>query len=98
MTKLPPHETNPGSEEADTRRITARPALPGQPLPSSGGKQFSEAMAGGFAKAWTMFAARVMFAAKVGFLHSKSKQPVLKTGPKSAIWSQAEMKSDRCGQ
>lgn len=38
-----------------------------------------------------MLAARVMFA-KVGFLHYKSKQPVLKLRPKSAVWSQAEMK------
>lgn len=43
-------------------------------------------------------AARVAFAAKVGFLHSKSKQPVLKIGLKSSVWSQAEMKSDTFGQ
>ena len=43
------------------------------------------------------FAARVAFAAKVGFLHSKSKQPVPKIGLKSSACSQAEMKSDTFG-
>ena len=98
VTELPHHETNPRSEEADTRKSTAQPALPGRPLPSSGGKRFSAAMSGGYAKARTVVCSQSGVCCQRGFLHCKPKQPVLKIGLKSSVWSQAEMKSDKFGQ
>lgn len=40
---------------------------------------------------------RARLAAKTGFLHSQSKQPVLKIGLKSSVEGQTEMKSDKFG-
>lgn len=42
-------------------------------------------------------ALRTRLAAKTGFLHSQSKQPVLKIGLKPSVEGQAEMKSDKFG-
>ena len=67
VTKLPHHETNPRSEEANTRKSTARPALPGRPLPSSGGKRFSAAMSGGYAKAPTVVCSQSGICCQRGF-------------------------------
>ena len=67
VTKLPHHETNPRSEEADSRKSTARPVLPGRPLPSSGGKRFSAAMSGGYAKAPTVVCSQSGVCCQRGF-------------------------------
>lgn len=45
-----------------------------------------------------MLICRAWFTAKVGVLHRKAKQPVLKTGLKSSVQSQAERKSDAFGE